>query len=55
MEAVTGALLTVFLQALAEYLRQQGMTNEQIDQYFMESWQKVQKRPASELPDAEVE
>jgi len=53
MDPAVGALMTVFLQAFSEYLRQQGLTNEQINQYFMDSWQKVQDRPASDLPDVD--
>jgi len=53
MDPTVGALMTVFLQAFAEYFRQQGLTNEQINQYFMDSWQGVIYRPASDLPDAE--
>jgi len=53
MDPTIGALMTVFLQAFAEYLRQQGQTNEQINQYFLDSWQKVIDRPASDLPDVD--
>ena len=52
MDPVIGASIVTLIQVIAELAKQYGMTAEQVNQYFMDSWQKVQDRPASDLPDA---
>jgi len=52
VDPATGAAIIALIQIVAELAKQQGMTAEQINQYFAESWKKVQDRPPGELPDA---
>jgi len=53
MDPIVGTAIITLIQVVAELAKQQGLTIEQMNQHFLESWQKVQDRPASELPDAE--
>ena len=52
-DPIVGASIIALIQIIAELAKQQGMTLEQMNKHFLESWQKVQDRPANELPDAD--
>lgn len=51
MDPVIGSVIITLIQTVAELAKQQGMTKQEADQHFMESWKKVEDRPASDLPD----
>ena len=53
-DPIVGASIIALIQIIAELAKQQGMTLEQMNKHFLESWQKVQDRPANELPDADA-
>ena len=53
VDPIVGTAIVTLIQVVAELAKQHGMTVEQVNQHFLESWKKVQDRPASELPDAE--
>ena len=53
VDPIVGSAVVGLIQIITELAKQQGMTIEQVNQHFLESWKKVQDRPASKLPDAE--
>jgi hypothetical protein len=53
MDPIIGAAIVTLIQVVTELAKQSGMTSEQVNQHFLESWSKVQDRPANELPDVE--
>ena len=52
-DPIVGASIIALIQIIAELAKQQGMTLEQMNKHFLESWKKVQDRPAGELPDVD--
>ena len=55
VDPLIGSAVIGLIQIATELAKQHGMTLEQMNQHFLESWAKVQNRPASELPDAGTE
>ena len=53
VDPIVGTAIVTLIQVIAELAKQQGLTIEQMNQHFLESWKKVQDRPSSALPDAE--
>ena len=53
VDPIIGSAVVGLIQIVTELAKQHGMTIEQVNQHFIESWKKVQDRPANELPDAE--
>lgn len=52
VDPIIGSAIVGLIQIATEMAKQQGMSIEQMNQHFFESWEKVQDRPANELPDA---
>jgi len=52
VDPIMGNAIIALIQVVTELAKQQGMTVEQVNQHFLESWRKVEARPAGELPDA---
>ena len=48
---IIGNVIIALIQIVGELAKQQGMTIEQVNQHFLESWQKVEDRSPDDLPD----
>lgn len=52
MDPIVGNAIIGLIQLVAELAKQAGMTQEQINQHFLNSWQKLQEETPDKLPDA---
>ena len=52
VDPIVGNAIIALIHIIAELGKQAGMTQEQINQHFLDSWNKLQTQDPDKLPDA---
>lgn len=52
MDPIIGQVIIALIQVAAEYATKAGMTKEQLNQHFLDAYEKAKLNIPAELPDA---